>query len=55
MLERAGIAYQVMDAEENPELAQKYRLTQAPSLVAVSGDGFAVYPGVAAIQNYISH
>ena len=54
MLERAGISYQVMDAEENLELAQKYHLTQAPSLVAVTGDTFTVYPGVSAISNYIS-
>ena len=54
MLERAGISYQVMDAEENLELAQKYHLTQAPSLVAVTGDTFTVYPGVSAISNYIA-
>ena len=54
MLERAGISYEVMDAEENLELAQKYHLTQAPSLVAVTGDTFTVYPGVSAISNYIA-
>ena len=54
MLERAGISYQVMDAEENLELAQTYHLTQAPSLVAVTGDTFTVYPGVSAISNYIA-
>ena len=54
MLERAGISYEVMDAEENLELAQTYRLTQAPSLVAVTGDTFTVYPGISAISNYIS-
>ena len=54
MLDRAGISYEVMDAEENLELAQTYRLTQAPSLVAVTGDTFTVYPGVSAISNYIS-
>ena len=54
MLDRAGISYEVMDAEENLELAQTYRLTQAPSLVAVTGDTFTVYPGISAISNYIS-
>ena len=54
MLERAGISYEVMDAEENLELAQTYHLTQAPSLVAVTGDTFTVYPGISAISNYIS-
>ena len=54
MLERAGISYEVMDAEENLELAQTYRLTQAPSLVAVTGDTFTVYPGISAIQDFIS-
>ena len=54
MLDRAGISYEVMDAEENLELAQTYHLTQAPSLVAVTGDTFTVYPGISAIQNFIS-
>ena len=54
ILDRAGISYEVMDAEENLELAQTYHLTQAPSLVAVTGDTFTVYPGVSAISNYIS-
>ena len=54
ILDRAGISYEVMDAEENLELAQKYHLTQAPSLVAVTGDTFTVYPGISAIQNFIS-
>ena len=54
ILDRAGISYEVMDAEENLELAQTYRLTQAPSLVAVTGDTFTVYPGISAISNYIS-
>ena len=54
ILDRAGISYEVMDAEENLELAQTYRLTQAPSLVAVTGDTFTVYPGISAIQNFIS-
>ena len=54
ILDRAGISYEVMDAEENLELAQTYHLTQAPSLVAVTGDTFTVYPGISAIQNFIS-
>ena len=54
ILDRAGISYEVMDAEENLELAQTYHLTQAPSLVAVTGDTFTVYSGISAISNYIS-
>lgn len=52
-LDKAGIPYTVMDAEENPELAQRYGLTKAPSLVILTDDGYTVYPGVPEIQGYI--
>ena len=53
-LDKAGIAYTVMDVEENMELAQKYGLNQAPTLVAVSGDNFRTFPGIANIKSYMA-
>ena len=53
-LDKAGIAYTVMDVEENMELAQKYGLNQAPTLVAVSGDNFRTFPGIANIKAYMN-
>ena len=53
-LDKAGIAYTVMDVEENMELAQKYGLNQAPTLVAVSGNNFRTFPGIANIKAYMA-
>ncbi len=53
-LDKAGIAYTVMDVEEHMELAQKYGLNQAPTLVAVNGDNFRTFPGIANIKAYMA-
>ena len=53
-LDKAGIGYQVFDAEENADLARKYRIMQAPSLVAVHGQDARVISGIAAVKEYIS-
>ena len=52
-LEKAGIAYTPMDVEEHMNLARKYRLTSAPSLVIASGDDVRVYAGLPAIRSFI--
>ena len=49
LLDKAGVVYDVVDAEENPELAAKYGLKQAPTLVA---DG-KIYAGVAEIKEFM--
>jgi ribonucleoside-triphosphate reductase len=49
MLDKAGVVYDVIDAEEAPELVAKYGLKQAPTLVA---DG-KIYAGVAEIKNFL--
>ena len=49
MLDKAGIAYEVVDAEEAPELVAKYGLKQAPTLVA----GGKIYAGVAEIKEFL--
>ena len=53
MLEDEGMAYEVIDAEEAPELVAKYGITQAPTLVVVK-DGMAeVYANASNIIAYI--
>ena len=52
-LDQAGIAYTVMDVEEHNEEARALKLTQAPSLVVVSGETFRVYAGLNAIRDYM--
>ena len=54
MLDQAGIAYTVVDAEEHPELAKKFALKQAPTLV-VEGEETHIFAGVAQIKNYLKH
>ena len=52
-LDKAGIGYEVVDAEENAELARKYRVMQAPTLVAIDGEEAEVSSGIAAVRAYI--
>ena len=49
LLDKAGIAYSVIDAEAEPELSKKFGINQAPTLI--SGDIKAV--GVSPIKQFI--
>ncbi len=51
LLDKAGVAYEIVDAEEQAELAKAYQLRQAPTLVANG----KVYAGVAAIKEFLKH
>ena len=53
LLERSGIEYETVDAEENAELSMKFRIHQAPTLVAISGDSFEVFVGVGGVNRFI--
>ena len=53
LLERSGIEYETVDAEENAELSMKFRIHQAPTLVAISGDVFEVFVGVGGVNRFI--
>ncbi|MBO5784430.1 MAG: ribonucleoside triphosphate reductase, partial [Clostridia bacterium] len=48
-LDRAGIAYTVVDAEENAELSDKYGIRQAPTLVIIKDGQVEKAAGVSAI------
>ena len=49
-MDAAGIAYEELLAEENVELAQRYRIMQAPTLLEVGADGTVeVTAGAAAV------
>ena len=52
-LDRAGIAYRVILADEEPELCDKFNIMQAPTLVEVEGDSFTAYTNVSNIIKYI--
>lgn len=45
--------YVVIDAEENQEMAQQYRIMQAPTLVIVDGDNVQKYVNASNIKRYV--
>ena len=51
LLDKAGIAYTVVDAEENAELSKTYGIRQAPTLVANG----TVHAGVPAIKEFMKN
>ncbi len=53
LLDRAGITYQVIDAEENPDLTTAYGVKQAPTLV-LPGDPAQLVAGAGPIRRYLS-
>ncbi len=54
MLDQAGVIYKTLDANENPELVEKFGIMQAPTLVVKSGDSFQKILGVSDIKSWIS-
>ena len=54
MLERAGVEYEKLLAEENPELTKEFGIRQAPTLVVVKGGTVEKYAGVANVKRYLA-
>jgi len=53
-LDKAGISYVKIDAEEQVNLTVAYGVKQAPTLVVVNGDEHETYIGVGDIRAYIA-
>ena len=53
MLDKAGIEYSVIDAEENKELTLKMGVKEAPTLVVPNGDVYEKYANPSEIRGYI--
>ena len=54
MLDKAGIKYQVVDAEENPDLTKQYNVKKAPTLLVFKDDEhFDVYDNASEVKRYI--
>ncbi len=47
-----GVEYEVIDAEENADLVQRFGVMQAPTLVVVNGDEFKKYVNASNIKKY---
>ena len=53
-LDKAGFAYEKLMAGENAELAKKYGVKQAPTLIVPDGDGYEKIAGAGAIKQYLA-
>ena len=53
MLEKAGIAFDVINAEENPTTAVRYGIKKAPTLVVPIQSGMAMFDNASEIRKYI--
>ena len=53
MLEKAGIVYTVIDAEENRNQTIKFGVKKAPTLLVPNGNGYDVYDNASKIKGYI--
>ena len=53
MLDKAGVSYTVLNADEERELVMKYGIRQAPTLVVVDGDKFETFRGVSDIKGWL--
>ncbi len=54
MLDEAGIIYDTLDANEVPELVEKFDIMQAPTLVLAGPEGFKKYRGVSDIKGWLN-
>ncbi len=53
MLDRAGVKYTAIDAEEQKDLTYKYGVQKAPTLLVPNGDKFDRYDNASEIKRYV--
>ena len=53
LLDKAGISFEKLLANDNAELAQSFEIKQAPTLIVTKGDAYGKYVGVSEIKKYI--
>lgn len=53
LLDKAGIAFTPLNANEEKELVEKYGIKQAPTLVLINGDTVEKYKGVSDIKGWL--
>ncbi|MDY4398388.1 MAG: hypothetical protein SPE45_05440, partial [Eubacteriales bacterium] len=52
-LNSIGLVYEVIDAEENPELAMQYSLRQAPTLIVEKDGEVQKFAGIANVLKFV--
>ena len=55
LLDKAGLPYEVVDAEENAELTKQYGVKKAPTMFVPSEDGYEVYSNASEIKGWIEN
>ena len=55
MLDKAGVKYTVVNAEEDKELTIKYGVKKAPTLLVPTGSGYTAYDNASEIRKYIEN
>jgi len=53
LLDKAGVSYRKLYAEENRDLAMRYGIRQAPTLAVTSGDAVQRHVGVSDIKRFL--
>ncbi len=53
MLDKAGVKYEVINAEENPSITMKYGVKKAPTLLVPNGTKIEAYDNASEIRKYI--
>ena len=53
LLDKAGIHYTVIDAEDNKQLTTQYKVNKAPTLIVPTEDGYQVFENASNIKGYI--
>ena len=53
LLDKAGVAYTALNANENKELVNEYGVKQAPTMVLLGSDGFQSFRGVSDIKGWL--
>ncbi len=53
LLQKAGIAFEKVDAEDNAQLSQELGIRQAPTLVVLNGDKYETFANVSNIKRFI--
>ena len=52
LLDRAGVAYEKLNASEHADLVAKYGIKQAPTLVVIGDSGVEKYAGAGAVRRF---
>ena len=53
LLDRAGVKYEAVNANEARDLVARYEVKQAPTLVLVREDGYEKYRGISDIKGWL--